>query len=91
MIALENGRVALLADGPEPQLPVMPGAGEHAVRHGLAVYPRDGRDADALIAAAGAARGAEPAPAKSRDDPSLVVADPHMDRIVRLIRRIACA
>jgi polyphosphate kinase len=35
VIALENGRVALLAGDREPQLPVMPGAGEHAVRHGL--------------------------------------------------------
>lgn len=38
VIALENGRVAVLADGPERQLPVMPGAGEHAVRHGLAEW-----------------------------------------------------
>ena len=38
VIALENGRVALLADGQERQLPVMPGAGEHAVRHGLAEW-----------------------------------------------------
>ena len=38
VIALENGRVALLADGPEPRLPVTPGAGEHAVRHGLAEW-----------------------------------------------------
>jgi len=38
VIALEDGRVALLADGPEPQLPVTPGAGEHAVRHGLAEW-----------------------------------------------------
>jgi polyphosphate kinase len=38
VIALETGRVALLADGPEPQLPVMPGAGEHAVRPGLAEW-----------------------------------------------------
>jgi polyphosphate kinase len=35
VIALEEGRVALLADGAERQLPVMPGAGEPAVRHGL--------------------------------------------------------
>jgi polyphosphate kinase len=38
VIALENGRVALLADGTERQLPVTPGAGEHAVRHGLAEW-----------------------------------------------------
>jgi polyphosphate kinase len=38
VIALENGRVAVLADGSERQLPVMPGAGEHAVRHGLAEW-----------------------------------------------------
>ena len=38
VIALEHGRVALLADGSEPQLPVTPGAGEHAVRHGLAEW-----------------------------------------------------
>ncbi|HKT60891.1 MAG TPA: polyphosphate kinase 1 [Gemmatimonadales bacterium] len=38
VIALENGRVALLADGPERRLPVMSGAGEHAARHGLAEW-----------------------------------------------------
>jgi polyphosphate kinase len=38
VIALEHGRVALLADGSDRQLPVMPGAGEHAVRHGLAEW-----------------------------------------------------
>jgi len=38
VIALDEGRVALLADGPERLLPVMPGAGEHAVRHGLAEW-----------------------------------------------------
>ncbi len=63
------------------------------VRHGLAAYPKDGRDADALIAAAGTAanlkaEGDAPS-ADAGDDPSLVVADPHMDRIVRLVRRIA--
>jgi polyphosphate kinase len=38
VIALEDGRVAVLGDGPDRQLPVMPGAGEHAVRHGLAEW-----------------------------------------------------
>jgi polyphosphate kinase len=35
VIALEDGRVAMLRDGGALQLPVTPGAGEPAVRHGL--------------------------------------------------------
>ena len=38
VIALDEGRVALLRDGEARQLPVTPGAGEHAVRHGLAEW-----------------------------------------------------
>ena len=38
VIALDEGRVALLRDGDARQLPVTPGAGEHAVRHGLAEW-----------------------------------------------------
>jgi polyphosphate kinase len=38
VIALEDGRVAVLGDGPDRRLPVLPGAGEHAVRHGLAEW-----------------------------------------------------
>ncbi|MGN6392282.1 MAG: polyphosphate kinase 1 [Gemmatimonadales bacterium] len=36
VIVLEDGRVALLGDGDSAELPVTPGAGELAVRHGLA-------------------------------------------------------
>ncbi len=35
VIALEDGRVAMLRDGEARRLPVTPGSGEHAVRHGL--------------------------------------------------------
>jgi polyphosphate kinase len=35
VIALENGRVAMLRDGEAWRLPVTAGSGEHAVRHGL--------------------------------------------------------
>ncbi|MGH7515259.1 MAG: polyphosphate kinase 1 [Gemmatimonadales bacterium] len=38
VIALEDGSVAVFGEGPDRQLPVMPGAGEHAVRHGLAEW-----------------------------------------------------
>ncbi|HET8834681.1 MAG TPA: polyphosphate kinase 1 [Gemmatimonadales bacterium] len=59
VIALENGRVALLADGPEPQLPVLPGAGEHAVRHGLAEWFGT-RVADVVLAGRAAASIEQP-------------------------------
>ncbi len=35
VIAVDEGRVALLRDGDTRQLPITPGAGEQAVRHGL--------------------------------------------------------
>jgi polyphosphate kinase len=38
VIALDDGRVALRSDGGDRRLPVTPGAGEHAVRHGLSEW-----------------------------------------------------
>ena len=38
VIALDEGRVALLGHGGAPGLPVSPGSGEQAVRHGLAEW-----------------------------------------------------
>jgi polyphosphate kinase len=38
VIALDEGRVALLRDGGAPQIPVTSGSGEQAVRHGLAQW-----------------------------------------------------
>ena len=38
VIALDEGRVALLKDGAVRRLPVTPGSGEQAVRHGLAEW-----------------------------------------------------
>jgi polyphosphate kinase len=38
VLALDEGRVALLRDGDARRLPVTPGAGEHAVRHGLSEW-----------------------------------------------------
>jgi polyphosphate kinase len=38
VLALDEGRVALLREGDERRLPISPGAGEQAVRHGLAEW-----------------------------------------------------
>jgi polyphosphate kinase len=38
VIAVEDGRVALLRDGDVREIPVTPGSGEQAVRHGLAEW-----------------------------------------------------
>ena len=38
VVALDEGRIALLRDGDGRRLPILPGAGEQAVRHGLAEW-----------------------------------------------------
>ena len=54
----------------------------------VSVYPRDGRTPEALLAAANQALCGEP-PAEASAEPAIVVADPAMERIHRLIRRVA--
>ena len=58
------------------------------VASGFALYPRDGRSAETLVAAAcRALPGGPEAPAPAA--PAVVVADPAMERVHRLIRRVA--
>jgi len=79
-------------------------SGDHAssARVGLAVHPRDGGDAAALLGAARrAARGAATAGSVPRvapatyelaiGDRSIIVADPAMERLFDLVRRLAVA
>jgi DNA-binding NtrC family response regulator len=65
-------------------------AGDRGTRvaSGFALYPRDGRSAETLVAAACRALPGEAAPAES-PPAAVVVADPVMERVHRLIGRVA--
>jgi len=58
------------------------------VASAFALYPRDGRSAETLVAAACRGLPGDAAPAASTA-PSVVVSDPAMERVQRLIRRVA--
>jgi DNA-binding NtrC family response regulator len=54
-----------------------------------ALYPRDGRSAEALVASACRALPGEAAVASAATAPPMVLSDPAMERVHRLIRRVA--
>ena len=58
------------------------------VASGFALYPRDGRSAETLVAAACRALPGEATPAEAPTS-AVVVADPAMERVHRLIQRVA--